>query len=1227
MREDLDGAAHVVVHQLELAAHVLGELADIEVLVDEQDADHGGREEVGEVVGRHGELVDLLLVLRVNGVELLVHRLKLLVGALQLLVGREELLVGGLQLLVHGLELADRGLEVALGVAQLRLEVGDAPRGRRIDVVLLDRTVRLAVAPFDEEHGREARLEVARHGDGLQHEVDDAAAARAVHADVLVGDGLALRAAARERRGRREREVGVDDREEVERRLARSDAHVVQVVSKEVDDVVGLVDDHCRGEEAFEEVRVDALEAVVRGAMRLGGHVLGRDGLHRGDVEVDGLGPVHLAGAVVHVDLLGGEGRLEDVGILVGRLALAEEEIAAVLEGGVEDGKEAALQHRLEVDHDVAAADEVELAEGRVGEHVVRRKDHHLPDVLGDVIGVVALHEEPCQPVGRHVLDDALGEDALARLLDGLDVDVRRKDLDVAMHLELVEDLLEQDGQRIGLLARGASRAPHADGVAVGAPADDVGDDLVLEHLEERGVAEEARHADENLLGEHGDLVGALVQDLRVLGERPGVGDHEAPLDAADDGRALVVREVDPVLLLEREVDAREALLVAEELQPLLGDDVKMVAGEVHDLPADLARGKHPVHEAGADRAAGHPVELGALGLLHDGEAAPVLDRPDAAGAVGSRAGEDHGHRALAVLLGQRVEEDVDGVVEDGVVVVREAQAPVADREVLLGRDEVDRVGLDLGVPLHLEDLHLGLLAEDVRHEAAMVGREVLDHHEAEPAVGGKRLEQLLQRLDAARRRPDSDHKLRGALRGPPRLLMRHVTRSLPNTNAVLKGANGPFITISECRTAGHRMYRPIGEKSQGTWPRRRTIGSRRPPARPSRGRFRYHGGDGAASGGAGVSMGEKIRDYIQSEWVRRRAYLTSARDEIRQENLDVACNACLLTIFILIGCLLISPLIIRSWALSPPHLLFAPAMLFLFVVIRLYRTKSSTRSLATFLSVLVGVTIISFGIAIDTMTNPMAPTVFTPLMIVALSALFIMPAMLNCAISGALSIAYAACSLAFKDPYVAQFDILSAIAALVFSVCVTHIVMQYRLVLFEAKMHFQELSMRDDLSKVFNKRALLSLTRDYFENAEGHAPCTLIFIDLDDLKSINDVHGHMVGDSALRIVSEILRSNFRSTDIVGRFGGDEFIVFIPGPVSEAALKSKMGRIQAELTAKSQEKLGFPTTISAGAVITRQGLPEVTELIKMADAALYQSKHGGKNRITIHLLDFKAASK
>ena len=86
-------------HDVELAAHVFGEFADIEIVVQEQDADHRGRQEVRQVVGGVGELVELLLVLGVDRVELLV-------GCLQLLVGGEQLLVGGLQLLIDRLKMA-----------------------------------------------------------------------------------------------------------------------------------------------------------------------------------------------------------------------------------------------------------------------------------------------------------------------------------------------------------------------------------------------------------------------------------------------------------------------------------------------------------------------------------------------------------------------------------------------------------------------------------------------------------------------------------------------------------------------------------------------------------------------------------------------------------------------------------------------------------------------------------------------------------------------------------------------------------------------------------------------------------------------------------------------------------------------------------------------------------------------------------------------------------------
>lgn len=366
------------------------------------------------------------------------------------------------------------------------------------------------------------------------------------------------------------------------------------------------------------------------------------------------------------------------------------------------------------------------------------------------------------------------------------------------------------------------------------------------------------------------------------------------------------------------------------------------------------------------------------------------------------------------------------------------------------------------------------------------------------------------------------------------------------------------------------------------------------------------------------------LLDNMRDEARRRAAYLAEARDEIHVENVDVACNACLLTLLILVGCLAITPLFIEDWAPAPPHLAFLPVIAALVPLTWLYRARSTTRRHATALCVLVGCTIAGFAVAIDTAGSPAAPSVFAPMTIVALSALFILPVTLSCALSAALSLAYAACALAFKDPYIAQFDQLSALVSLAFSVCVVHIIMRYRLQIHEAKSHFEHLSRYDDLSRVLNKRTLFSLTEQYFADAGDHAPCTLVFIDIDDLKSINDTHGHLAGDAVIGMVGELLRANFRPTDIVGRFGGDEFVVFVPCPLEESVLATKIGRIREGLARRTQAELGFAATASAGAVIAATGLPEVTDLIRRADTALYQSKNSGKDRLTMHRVDFEA---
>lgn len=162
---------------------------------------------------------------------------------------------------------------------------------------------------------------------------------------------------------------------------------------------------------------------------------------------------------------------------------------------------------------------------------------------------------------------------------------------------------------------------------------------------------------------------------------------------------------------------------------------------------------------------------------------------------------------------------------------------------------------------------------------------------------------------------------------------------------------------------------------------------------------------------------------------------------------------------------------------------------------------------------------------------------------------------------------------------------------------------------------------MHDELSEVFNRRAMFSLTQGYFNRAGAQSPCTLVFFDLDNLKSINDEHGHLVGDAVLRIMGELLRQSFRSTDIVGRFGGDEFMVFIPDAVDEDLLTEKVAEVRHHLTERGEQEMGINITTSAGAVVAKKGLSEVTDLIERADAALYESKQAGRNRLTIRHLD------
>ncbi len=171
-----------------------------------------------------------------------------------------------------------------------------------------------------------------------------------------------------------------------------------------------------------------------------------------------------------------------------------------------------------------------------------------------------------------------------------------------------------------------------------------------------------------------------------------------------------------------------------------------------------------------------------------------------------------------------------------------------------------------------------------------------------------------------------------------------------------------------------------------------------------------------------------------------------------------------------------------------------------------------------------------------------------------------------------------------------------------------------------------EERSRKDDLTGLANRTHLDATIANEFQEAEKHRwPLTLIFIDLDHFKQINDSYGHHTGDDALRLVAATLSGSIRGNDTVGRYGGEEFVVVSPGTdsVSGAILGNRLLEAirDAKLTADTGEPINL--TISAGIATwdDRSSLSSGEALIRAADHAMYLAKEKGRDGLMLHIDD------
>ena len=129
------------------------------------------------------------------------------------------------------------------------------------------------------------------------------------------------------------------------------------------------------------------------------------------------------------------------------------------------------------------------------------------------------------------------------------------------------------------------------------------------------------------------------------------------------------------------------------------------------------------------------------------------------------------------------------------------------------------------------------------------------------------------------------------------------------------------------------------------------------------------------------------------------------------------------------------------------------------------------------------------------------------------------------------------------------------------------------------------------------------------------HSVC--VVLDIDDFKAVNDNSGHMEGDALLRNVGSVLRSSFRESDVIGRVGGDEFVLLLKEVDMDVVLR-KLNQVRAQISATTVPGLGHAPTLSVGVYATCSDDRTYRDVFTRADEALYQAKRAGKNRIQVY---------
>ncbi|HSE11424.1 MAG TPA: GGDEF domain-containing protein, partial [Rudaea sp.] len=161
----------------------------------------------------------------------------------------------------------------------------------------------------------------------------------------------------------------------------------------------------------------------------------------------------------------------------------------------------------------------------------------------------------------------------------------------------------------------------------------------------------------------------------------------------------------------------------------------------------------------------------------------------------------------------------------------------------------------------------------------------------------------------------------------------------------------------------------------------------------------------------------------------------------------------------------------------------------------------------------------------------------------------------------------------------------------------------------------FQLLSRRDGLTGIINRQHFVDEAKVALQYcARSNRSASLVLIDLDNFKTINDTHGHVTGDAVLKLTVASCLVHMRSIDLFGRLGGEEFGIFLPDCGLDAAAQ-RAEKLRAVIAGLVHPGVRFPVSASFGVTSTHESGYDLRQMLIHADSALYRAKREGRNRV------------